>query len=108
MCPKDQTQCLIVNEQGGLNTFPVPSYAIDPDRVCISDDTKNGTVSGNAPSCPANTTEDTDLSSSNNETATITCFPNATTIIRETQEQQCPFLNQVSDLKVSLSFPVDG
>ena len=96
MCPKDQTQCLIVKEQGGLNTFPVPSYAIDPDRVCISDDTKNGTVSGTAPSCPANTTEDTEISSSNNETTTITCFPNATTTIRETQEQQCPFLNQVA------------
>lgn len=85
-CPKDQAVCADF-PQDAL-TQPYPSFADEGDDsvVCLSDDAKDGEVSGIAPDCPDGSFQ---LSGY--------CFPGNHRKVEATQISQCPFMNNIDD-----------
>ena len=85
-CPKDQVICENV-PQGVLNQ-PYPSYAEtgDSSAICLSDDDKDGELSGVSPICPEGSVQ-----------VGSYCFPGNHRKVEATQIKQCPFMRNIDD-----------
>jgi hypothetical protein len=93
MCPKDQTRCVMEDPDNPPPTLTVPAttYAGDDAGICVSDEEKDGLISGNRPPCPPGS-----------EAAGDYCYPGELRKVKDTQVKQCPFMNLVTE---NIKFP---
>ena len=85
-CPKDQSICS--NFPAESLTQPYPSFADSGGdaMICLSDDDRDGEVSGIPPECPEGSSRVGDY-----------CYPGGHRKVEETQAAQCPFIAAVDN-----------